>query len=75
MARVAAFTDARNKANQLVELAGSKLGSIHMIVETGSAAPFMAIQSRGVAAGSIETGTQNVQVVVEITWQMLRAAP
>lgn len=74
-ARVAAFSDARSKADQLVALSGSKLGPIHMIVESGSTTPLMATQNRVAAAGRIETGTQHVQVVIQITWQLAKAAP
>lgn len=74
-ARAAAFMDARSKADQLAALSGSKLGPIHMIVESGSSVPLMAPQNRVSAVGPIETGTQNVQVVIQITWQLAKTAP
>ena len=74
-ARRNAVTDARLKAEQLAELTGAKLGAMRTIVESGLPAPFLArVDSRGGSTVPIAPGTQTVQVVVQITWQLLERA-
>ncbi len=45
-ARAAAVTDLQNKANQLADLTGIKLGAIVSLQETGGQAPLMVVNER-----------------------------
>lgn len=70
-ARAAAVADARRKAEQLADLAGTELGSIRAIIESSS--PVQILPSEAMAGGRsvpIAPGAQTVQVVVQITWQV-----
>jgi uncharacterized protein YggE len=73
-AREAAFNDARQKAEQLAELAGVQLGQVNAIYETSSQPPVpFATEGRAFAADQavpVEPGTQDVQVSLQVTWEI-----
>ncbi len=72
-ARQAAFNDAKNKATQLAQLAGATLGQVYTINETSqSPQPFYSpsIAADRAAAVPISPGTQNVEVDLNITWNI-----
>jgi uncharacterized protein YggE len=78
-ARDAAWEDALAKAEQLVDLAGAELGPALTIQEFSSTprpyegARAVAFDAQA-AAVPIEAGEQNVQIQVQVTWQMLEPA-
>jgi len=74
-ARADALTNARQKAEQLALLAGRTLGRIRAVVESsspGQTIPFaLAAGGRGGAnTVPIEPGAQNVQITVQVTWEL-----
>jgi uncharacterized protein YggE len=71
-AREAAVSNARAKAEQLASLAGRELGDIRVIIESSTGAPvaFREAMGGGAAAVPIEPGTQSVQSLVQITWEL-----
>jgi len=75
-AREAAWQDARYKAEQLAELAGVQLGDVLTIVEMSST-PLPYAQERAARADTavpIEPGTQNVQLNIQVTWELTGTA-
>ena len=77
-ARVAAWQDAEGKATQLAGLAGSGLGAVLQVSETGASPqplPQVASAMAG-AAVPIVPGTQSVQTTLQVTWALTgEAAP
>ncbi len=71
-ARQAAFTDAKQKATQLAQLAGATLGQVYTINETSQAPQplYSPSVSAERAAVPIQPGTQNVEVDLNITWYL-----
>ena len=70
-ARQAAVQDARQKADQLARLVNAQLGGVISITEhSGQAAPIFQDGLGGASAVPIEPGSQNIQVIVEVTWLM-----
>ncbi|WP_333473317.1 SIMPL domain-containing protein [Lolliginicoccus lacisalsi] len=73
-ARERAFEDARQRAEQYAELAGSDLGEVVSIVEdqAPSPQPFFAdtMQGRAESAVPIEPGSQDVEVRVTVRWEL-----
>lgn len=72
-ARAAAMQDAQQKAEQLAQLAGAELGSVHTIRETGSTSPLTAPYTREqslAAAVPIQPGTQSIQTSVQVVWEI-----
>jgi uncharacterized protein YggE len=72
-AREAAMADAQRKAEQLTGLAGTSLGPVQTIVETGGAVPVAAEAPMvtAMAAGvPVQPGNQTVQASVQVTWQI-----
>jgi len=74
-ARTQAFEDAREKADQLAQLAGVQLVQVISIVETSSLPPrpFAAGGAAEAAADMavpIEPGTQNVQIDLQVSWEI-----
>ena len=76
MARTAAWNDAEAKASQLAQLAGVDLGAAISITETINydAVPIYYERDAYVAAGEemtpIESGTQEVTVIVQVTFSL-----
>lgn len=74
-AREEAFNNAREKAEQLAELAGAELGSIVSISESGVSQPFpLGLGGGAVAAEQaavpIEPGSQTVSASLQVTWRL-----
>jgi len=72
-ARKAAVADALNKAQQLASLTGATLGDVLTIQETGGQpGPVLISESVAMSAAPvpIETGTQTIQLQVQITWAL-----
>lgn len=71
-ARQNAMADARQKAEQLADLANAELGPVISIRETGFGGPqpFGMGGAAEAAAVPIQPGTQNVQVQLEVTWEL-----
>jgi uncharacterized protein YggE len=74
-AREAAMANAEEKAAQLVELAGGELGRVLTIVETGQAPPVPVVFGRDLAqaeaAVPIQPGTQTLEAIVQVTWEIV----
>jgi uncharacterized protein len=70
-ARLAAWEDARHKAEHLAELSKTRLGGVLSINESSRApqAP-RSVQFEMAAAAPIEPGTQQVEVFLDVTWQL-----
>lgn len=72
-ARATAWNDAQQKAEQLAELAGAQLGSVLTINEF-SRGPVPVAQTsnmmREAAAVPVQPGSQDVNVELQITWQL-----
>jgi uncharacterized protein YggE len=70
-AREAAWNDAQNKAEQLASLAGTELGEVLTINESGRV-PQPIVERPAIAevaaAVPIEPGSQTVQVDLQVTW-------
>jgi uncharacterized protein len=74
-ARAAAFEEARARATQYAELAGATLGAVQSIEEAlSSPGPFPRMGRLAMAAAEasvpIEPGTAEVQVRVEVRWEL-----
>jgi uncharacterized protein YggE len=73
-AREAAFNDARQKAEQLASLADVQLGSVITINETTSSLPRpFAVAAQTEAADRavpVEPGLQDVDVTLQVTWEI-----
>jgi uncharacterized protein YggE len=72
-ARKAAVADAQDKAQQLATLTGATLGNVLTIQETsGQPSPVVFRESVAMSAAPvpIETGTQTIQLQVQITWAL-----
>ncbi|RPI82986.1 MAG: DUF541 domain-containing protein [Chloroflexi bacterium] len=74
-AREEAFNNARSKAEQLAGLAGSELGSVISINESGISQPFPLGLGGGdvtaeQAAVPIEPGSQTVSASIQVTWRL-----
>ena len=74
-ARKAAMADAIAKAKLYVEAAGAELGPVMTIAEQGgymprsmAAAPMM--EATAAKPVPIEPGTQNVDIEVQVTWEL-----
>lgn len=70
-AREAAWNDAQHKAEQLASLAGTELGEVLTIIESGRGPqPFVeqAAIADTAAAVPIETGSQTIEVDLQVTW-------
>jgi len=76
MARTAAWNDAEGKASQLAQLAGVELGAAISITETINYEPTPIYYERDMAAAGegastpIESGTQEVTVIVQVTFSL-----
>jgi hypothetical protein len=72
-AREAAWTDAQDKAVQLVTLAGAELGPVQSINEsTRVPRPVRGMEMEEAArAVPIQPGTENIEVELQITWLIL----
>lgn len=70
-ARMAAWEDARHKAEHLAELSNTTLGDVLRINESSRApqAP-RSVQFEVAAAAPIQPGTQQVEVFLDVTWQL-----
>lgn len=71
-ARAAAWADAQHKAEQLAELAGATLGEV-MSINEFSQTPIPLAQSSAMGAADmvpIQPGLQQLQVNVQISWQL-----
>lgn len=73
-ARQAAFNEAQNKAQQLVELSEAELGPVIRIIESGGT-PTPVFREEvafdAAAAGvPVQAGTQEVEVFLEISWAL-----
>lgn len=72
-AREAAWNDALHKAEQLAELAGSELGPVMTISETGSPPRPVVEQAVGAQAEArvpIQPGTQTVEISIHVSWTL-----
>lgn len=72
-ARDAAWQDARQKAEQLADLAGSELGDVLTISEFSRGPVPMAeasLAARDVSAVPVQPGMQDVGVDLQVTWQL-----
>lgn len=72
-ARETAWNDAQQKAEQLALLAGAELGNVLTISEFSQGPVPQAessLATRGAGAVPIQPGTQNVNVQVQVTWQL-----
>jgi uncharacterized protein YggE len=70
-AREAAWNDAQQKAEQLTSLAGTELGDVMTINETGRGPqPIIeqAVMAEAAAAVPIEPGSQTIEVNLEVRW-------
>ncbi|MFP4345151.1 MAG: SIMPL domain-containing protein [Anaerolineales bacterium] len=72
-AREAAWTDAQEKAMQLVTLAGAELGPVQSINEsTRTPRPVRGVEMEEAArAVPVQPGTENIEVELQITWLIL----
>lgn len=69
-AREAAWEDALHKGTRLAELAGASLGDVISISES-SQSPVPVLRDLEVSiAAPIQPGTQNIQVHLEVTWEL-----
>ena len=73
-AREEAFNNARQKAEQLADLASVQLGQVVSITETGGLPP-RPFAAGGGAVGAeqavpVEPGTQDVQIDLQVTWEI-----
>lgn len=70
-AREAAWSDARQKAEQLANLAGLELGDVLTISESNISTPIPLARSAAEAVSvPIEPGTQTIAVTIEVTWRL-----
>lgn len=70
-AQQAAWQDAREQAARLASLAGASLGQVLSITQTGSPPiPYPAVAAAANAAVPIAPGTQEVQVTIQVTWEL-----
>jgi uncharacterized protein YggE len=72
-AREAAWEDAQHKAEQLADLAGAELGEVLTINESGRGPqPIVeqAVMADTAAAVPIESGSQTIEVDLQITWTL-----
>jgi uncharacterized protein YggE len=73
-ARQLAFTQAREKAAQLAELAGQSLGSIAAVAESYGHGPSPIVEQSAKAAGAYDSsltitpGEQTVQISLDVCW-------
>jgi len=75
-ARAAAFAEARSRASQYADLAGASLGAVQSVEESLSSpgvVPRMGRMALAAAEASvpIEPGTSEVQVRVEVRWELV----
>lgn len=72
-ARAAAYDDAVRKAESLASISGVQLGQIVTISEVSASQPLPAASVRAEAvalAVPVQAGTQNIQVDLEVTWEI-----
>lgn len=69
-AREAAWQDAQDKAQQLAALSGLQLGHVIQIQETDSPPMDVTIQAAAGGPVPIAPGTQNLQINLNVTWQV-----
>jgi uncharacterized protein YggE len=68
-ARVAAFADARARAEHLAELADAALGQVEAVAEGGTSVPFPGVATMGKDVG-IQPGETSVSASVTVTWSL-----
>ena len=69
-ARQLAWQDAQNKAQQLAKLGGLQLGQVIEIQETNSLPVDVTVQTTASSPVPIVPGAQNVQINLNVTWQV-----
>ncbi len=69
-ARQLAWKDAQSKAQQLATLSGLQLGQVVGIQETNSLPPDVTVQTTASSPVPIVPGAQNVQINLNVTWQV-----
>jgi uncharacterized protein YggE len=74
-AREAAFADAKDKAEQLAQLAGRRLGTVLRIAEDSGYDVYPRATRKGLAVAAmsavpIEAGEDELQARIRVTWQL-----